>query len=97
MHSLASRASNRQVYEERDTGSSAPMLILAAVALFGLAVLLTYICVAAPQQGTGMGAIRDAMRGLGGSMAVALPLVLAWAGVLCVGAARGRWDAWTGT
>ena len=36
-----------------------------------------------------MGAIRDVLRGLGGSLAVALPLVLAWAGVLCVGAARG--------
>ena len=86
---MASRSANRQVYEERDSGSSAPMLILAAVALFGLAVLLIYICVAAPQQGTGMGAIRDVLRGLGGSLAIALPLVLAWAGVLCVGAARG--------
>ncbi len=85
---MASRA-NRQVYEERESGSSAPMLILAAVALFGLAVLLVYICVVPPTDGTGMGAIRDVLRGLGGSLAVALPLVLAWAGVLCVGAARG--------
>ncbi len=65
------------------------MLILAAVALFGLAVLLIYICVVPPTEGTGMGAIRDVLRGLGGSLAIALPLVLAWAGVLCVGAARG--------
>ena len=65
------------------------MLIVAAVALFGLAVLLVYICVVPPTDGTGMGAIRDVLRGLGGSLAVALPLVLAWAGVLCVGAARG--------
>jgi hypothetical protein len=36
-----------------------------------------------------MGAIRDVLRGLGGSLAVALPLVLAWVGVLCVGKARG--------
>ncbi len=85
---MASRA-NRQVYEERESGSSAPMLILAAVALFGLAVLLIYICLVPPTDGTGMGAIRDVLRGLGGSLAVALPLVLAWVGVLCVGAARG--------
>ena len=65
------------------------MLILAAVALFGVAILLIYICVASPQQGTSMGAIRDVMLGLGGSLAVALPLVLVWAGVLCIGAARG--------
>lgn len=82
-------ASNRHDYEERDAGSSAPLLILAAVALFGLAVLLVYICVVPPTDGTGMGAIRDVLRGLGGSLAVALPLVLVWAGVLCVGAARG--------
>ena len=52
------------------------LLILAAVALFGLAVLLVYICVVPPTDGTGMGAIRDVLRGLGGSLAVALPLVL---------------------
>ena len=86
---MASRTANRRVYEERDAGSSAPMLIVAAVALFGLAVLLVYICVASPQQGTSMGAIRDVLYGLGGSLAVALPLVLAWAGALCIGAARG--------
>ena len=86
---MASRTSKRQIYEEREAASSAPMLILAAVALFGVAVLLIYICLVPPQDGTGMGAIRDVMRGLGGSLAIALPLVLAWAGVLCVGAARG--------
>ena len=87
---MSSRTVNsRQQYEERDAGSSAPMLILAAVALFGVAILLIYICVASPQQGTSMGAIRDVMLGLGGSLAVALPLVLVWAGVLCIGAARG--------
>ena len=85
---MASRA-NRQVYEEREPGSSAPMLILAAVALFGLAVLLIYICIVPPTEGTGMGAIKDVLTGLGGSLAIVLPLVLAWAGVLCVGAARG--------
>ena len=81
---------NRQRYEERDAGSNAPVLILAAIAIFGLAVLLMYIAIAEPQQGTAMGAIRDVMRGLGGSLCYALPLVLAWAGVLCLFAARGR-------
>ena len=85
---MASRT-NRREYEDRYAGSSAPMLIVAAVALFGLAVLLIYICVVPPTPETGMGAIRDVLGGLGGSLAVALPLVLAWAGVLCVGAARG--------
>ncbi len=86
---MASRTSNRREYEDRYAGSSAPMLIVAAVALFGLAVLLIYICVVPPTPDTGMGAIRNVLAGLGGSLSVALPLVLAWAGVLCVGAARG--------
>lgn len=86
---MASRTSNRREYEDQYAGSSAPMLIVAAVALFGLAVLLIYICVVPPTPDTGMGAIRNVLSGLGGSLAVALPLVLAWAGVLCVGAARG--------
>ncbi len=77
-------------YEERPAGSSAPALILTAIAIFGLAVLLMYIAVAEPQAGTAMGAIRDVMRGLGGSLCYALPLVLAWAGVLCIFAARGK-------
>lgn len=85
------RGSTRnQRYEERDAGSNAPALILAAIAIFGLAVLLMYIAVAVPQSGTAMGAIRDVMRGLGGSLCYALPLVLAWAGVLCIFAARGN-------
>ena len=84
------QASRNQRYEDRDTGSNAPVLILAAIAIFGLAVLLMYIAIAEPQAGTAMGAVRDVMRGLGGGMCYALPLVLAWAGVLCVLAARGR-------
>ena len=79
-----------QRYEDREAASNAPVLILIAIAIFGLAVLLMYIAVAEPQQGTAMGAIRDVMRGLGGSLCYALPLVLAWAGVLCIFAARGR-------
>ena len=86
---MASR-NRRQQYEEAESGSSAPVLILCAVALFGLAILLGYLCVATPQQGTAMGAIRDVMRGLGGSLSVVLPLALVWIGALCVFAARGR-------
>jgi len=86
---LTSRMMNRTEYEDRETDSSVPMLILSAVALFGLALLMVYICFAAPNPGTSMGAIRDVLRGLGGELAVVLPLVLAWAGALCVGSAKG--------
>ena len=84
------RNMKRRQYEEQYAASRTPLLILAAIACFGAAVLLFYIAVAAPQQGTAMGAIRDVMRGLGGSLSVALPLVFAWAGVLCILAVRGK-------
>lgn len=89
---MTAKAMNRRQYryESEESVSSAPMLILAAVALFGLALLMLYICLAAPQQGTGMGEIRDVMRGLGGDLAVALPLILVWGGALCIAAARGK-------
>ena len=77
-------------YEDREAPGNAPALILAAIAIFGVSVLLMYIAIAEPQSGTAMGAIRDVMRGLGGSLCFALPLVLAWSGVLCIFAARGR-------
>ena len=86
----ARKKPTRREFEDRDRGSNAPVLIIIAVALFGLAVLLLYLCFAAPQEGTAMGAIRDALRGLGGSLCFALPLILVWAGALCVAAARGR-------
>ena len=81
---------NKPIYEDRDPGSSAPGLILAAIVLFGLAVLMLYIALAVPQPGTLMGAIRDIMRGLGGSLSVALALIPAWAGLLCALSLKGR-------
>ncbi len=87
---MTARTVNRRQYEERDYGSNVPMKILTAVALFGLAILLFYIVFASPQQGTGMGAIRDVLCGLGGNAAFLLPLILVWAGILCVLSARDR-------
>ena len=89
--SVTTRAANRRPqYEEREGGSGAPARILTAVTLFGLAILLIYICLASPQPGTSMGAIRSVLQGLGGGLAIVLPLVLVWAGMLCVAAARDR-------
>ena len=87
---MASRYANQRRYEEPETGSNAALFILAAVAMFGLTILFIYICLAPPQAGTGMGAIRDALVGLGGSLAPVLPLILAWGGWMCVSAARGK-------
>lgn len=87
---MASRKPTRREYEDRERGSNAPLLIVIAVALFGLALLLVYLCFAEPQPGTAMGAIRDVMRGLGGDVSVFLPLFLIWIGALCAFKAGGR-------
>ena len=87
---MAGRKPKQPEYEEREASSRAPLLIVVAVALFGLAILLMYIALAAPQQGTAMGAIRNVMRGLGGSLFVLIPLLLVWGGVLFIFAAKGK-------
>ena len=81
----------QNTYEEQPPETSGtPMKILGAVACFGLAVLMIYIAVARPQAGTAMGAIRNVMRGVGGSANPLLALALVWIGVLLTFSARGR-------
>ena len=87
---MTARAVNKRQFEERDRGGNVPGKILASVALFGMAILLMYICFASPQPGTSMGEIKNIMCALGGDVAFVLPLILAWIGVLCIGSARGR-------
>jgi len=87
---MTARAINKRQFEERDSGSNAPMMILTAVAMFGLAILFLYIIIAEPQPGTSMEAIRNTMSGLGGDMSFLLPLMLAWMGGLCIASTRGK-------
>ncbi len=84
------RQKQQPVYEDRSESSGAPLKILLAVVCFGLAVLLIYLATAQPQEATAMAAIRDVMRGIGGSVNPVLSLVLVWIGVLLVFSARGR-------
>ena len=78
------------VYEDQSEFGGAPLKILLAVACFGLAVLLVYLAFAQPQEATAMAAIRDVMRGIGGSINPLLALMLVWVGMLLVFSARGR-------
>ena len=87
---MTARAVNRRQFEERDRNANVPGKILAAVALFGVAILLLYICFASPQTGTSMGEIKNILCALGGDVAFVLPLVLVWIGALCIGSARGK-------
>ena len=76
--------------EDQAELSGAPLKILGAVTCFGFAVLLIYLAVASPMEATAMGAIRNVMRGIGGSINPLLALMLAWIGVLLVFSARGK-------
>lgn len=83
---------NRQpMYEEQEQAASAPLLkLLSALICFGMAVLLIYLAVAQPQAGTAMGAIRDVMRGIGGSVNPLLALMMVWIGVLFIFSFQGK-------
>ena len=78
------------IYENQADSAGVPLKILGAVACFGLSVLLVYLAVARPIEATAMGAIRNVMRGVGGSINPLLALVLIWVGVLMVFSARGK-------
>ena len=74
---------------EDGPGGRGPALALSALGLFGLAILMLYILLAEPQAGTAMSAIRDVLRGLGGRLCYALPLLAVWPGAVCIYEARG--------
>ena len=78
------------IYEEQAETAGAPLKILCAAACFGLSVLLIYLAVASPIEETAMGAIRNVMRGIGGTINPLLSMVLVWVGVLLVFSARGK-------
>ena len=60
------------IYEEENQPGSTLMKVIGALACFGLAVLMVYLSLAEPQQGTAMVAIRNITRGVGGSLSVLL-------------------------
>ena len=86
---MTAKAIRNRRFEDQYQGSRVPVMVLAAVAFFGLAFLLTYICIVPPVDGTGMGAIKNVMNGLGGSVAVLLHTVWMICGFLVVSALIG--------
>ena len=79
----------RAVYEDRQETVPAKSLI-ASVLCYGLAILLGYLAVGTPESGTAMGAIRGVLFGLGGSVAILLPIAIAWLGTLAALRASGK-------
>ena len=86
---MAGRRQTVEKYEERG-GSGKAGRILGAVALYGAMLLLGYIVLATPEAGTAMGAIRDVLSGLGGTMAIVIPLIFGWVATLLALGAAGR-------
>jgi len=78
------------VYEEERQGTSMLTKVIIAIVTFGVAAFLLYINLAAPQTGTDMGAVRDVMRGVGGSVSVLLGGIFIWLGVLQVLSMLGK-------
>ncbi len=87
---MAKQQKNQPQYEEQADSLHAPLKLLGAVACFGAAVLMIYLAVARPEAGTAMGAIRDVLRGVGGSIHPLLSLVMVWIGVLLIFSARSK-------
>ena len=78
------------VYEEERQGTSVLTKVIFAIIFFGVATFMLYINLAAPQTGTSMGAVRDVMRGVGGSVSILLSGIFIWLGVLQVLSILGR-------
>ena len=74
------------VVEKRSKG---PYMAVAAGVCFALALLCVAVFVAAGSV-RALSGVERVLRGLGGDLRFALPLVFLWFGVLFVGAARGR-------
>jgi len=82
-------AKTRTMTEDRQEGLPGGPLIL-SVLFFGIAILTAYLTIGAPEDGTAMGAIRGVLYGLGGSIAVVLPIVMAWLGTIMALHASGK-------
>ena len=72
------------VYEDENTRSGSLGKILAALVSIAAAVLGIYLLVARPQDGTAMGAIANIIRGVGGDIALAVPAMFIWIGVMFI-------------
>ena len=89
MSTKKKKQTRAEVYEEKE-GSGKLGNIILSMALYGLMLLLGYIIFAVPEAGTAMGAFRDVLRGLGGSFAIVLPIVVGWIATLFAITAAGR-------
>ena len=72
------------VYEDDRRQSGSLGKILAALVSIAAAVLGIYLLVASPQDGTAMAGIAAAIRGLGGAIAIVVPAMFIWIGVMFI-------------
>ena len=72
------------VYEDEIKGGGALGKVIGALVCFGAAVLAVYLLFAKPQDGTIMGTLGNVIRGIGGDIALGVPLIFVWIGVMFV-------------
>ena len=84
----------KERFEEQSTGGKVGKA-LGATALYGVMVLLGYVVCVTPQPGTAMGAIRNVLCGLGGTLAIVIPIMFGWvATLLALKVAGKRVSTW---
>ena len=76
-------------FEER-SGSGKVRQIFIAAMLYCVMLLLGYLVFAVPEEGTSMGAAQGVLFGLGGTLAIAIPLFFGWVATLIVLKAAGK-------
>ena len=83
-------AGKKEVKKKRKPQGGKTGKVIAAFLLYFTMAVMGYALFTAPPQGTPMAYVRSALCGLGGKVAIAIPLMLGWAGTLCALKAAGR-------
>ena len=81
---VAKRQKEKKIIYQEEASAGKAGRFVAAVVLYGTMLLLGYIVIASPQSGTAMGSIQSVLYGLGGRLAILIPLLFGWAATLTV-------------
>ena len=72
------------VYEDERTQSGTLGKVIGALVSIAAAVLMVYLLIAKPLEGTAMASLANIIRGLGGGIALAVPVMMVWIGVMFI-------------
>ena len=72
------------VYEDERNQSGTLGKVIGALVSIAAAVLMVYLLIAKPLEGTPMASLANIIRGLGGAIAIVVPLIMVWIGVMFI-------------